>query len=131
MRTLLTCLLAVLVPLSIAACGGGHKKGGSAKAVTFAKTDTVAITGSEYRFKPGNVVVTGGGGAIKFDFKNGGTSAHNLTIQQGAQTVAASDTFAGGRSQTFTAKLAPGTYTLICTVGDHASLGMTGTLTVK
>src|SRR4051794_7427502 len=47
MRSLLTCLLAATVCLSIAACGGDDKKGGGGKAATFAKTDTVAITGRE------------------------------------------------------------------------------------
>ena len=131
MRNLSTCLLALVLALSVAACGGGKNKNSGGKAVTFAKGQTVAVSGREFKFDPSSVVVTGGGGAIKFDFKNAGTSAHNLKIQSGSQDVAGSDTFQGGRSESFTANLKPGTYTLICTVGDHASLGMKGTLTVK
>jgi plastocyanin len=126
-----TCLIVAALALSIAACGGDKKKSGGAKAATFAKGQTVTVSGHEFKFDPGNVVVTGGGGAIKFDFKNAGTTAHNLKIEQGGQDVAGTDTFQGGESESFTANLKPGKYTMICTVGDHASLGMKGTLTVK
>jgi plastocyanin len=131
MRTLLTCLLAVFLPLCVAACGGDDKKDGGGAGATFAKTDTVVVTGSEFKFNPGNVTVTGGGGPIKFDFKNDGSTAHNLKIEKDGEDVGGSDTFQGGKSEDFTADLAPGDYTLICTVGDHAGLGMKGKLTVK
>jgi plastocyanin len=128
-RNLFTCIAAIAIAASIAACGGDKKD--KAKATTFAKGQTVAVSGHEYKFDPGNVVVTGGGGAIKFDFKNEGSTAHNLKIEQDGQDVAGTDTFQGGKSESFTANLKPGTYTMICTVGDHANLGMKGTLTVK
>jgi plastocyanin len=123
--------LALSLAVSVAACGGSKKEKEKEKEVSFAKGQTVAISGREYKFDPSKVVVTGGGGAIKFDFKNAGTTAHNLKVEQGGQDIAGTDTFQGGQSESFTANLKPGSYTLICTVGNHASLGMTGTLTVK
>ena len=129
MRNLSTCLLALSLAVSAAACGGSKKE--KEKETSFSKGQTVAISGREFKFDPSNVVVTGGGGAIKFDFKNAGSTAHNLKVQQGGQDIAGTDTFQAGQSESFTANLKPGSYTLICTVGDHASLGMKGTLTVK
>ena len=38
--------------------------------------------------------------------------------------------FAPGKVASGQAKLGPGTYEFICTVGDHAARGMKGTLTV-
>jgi plastocyanin len=130
MRTLLTCLLAATLPLSVAACGGGDS-GGSKKQATFAKTDTVGVSGTEYHFDPGDITVTGGGGAVTFKFSNDGSQAHNLEIEKGDERVAGSNTFQGGRSETFKADLTPGSYDLICSVGDHANRGMKGKLTVK
>ena len=40
-------------------------------------------------------------------------------------------TFSGGQTRTGTVLVEPGEYELVCTVGDHADLGMTGKLTVK
>ena len=128
MRNLFTPLLAVALVASLAGCGSSKKKD---KATTFAKGQTVAVSGHEYKFDPSNIVVTGGGGAIKFDFKYDGATAHNLKIESGGQDVAGTDTFQGGKSEAFTADLKPGTYTFICSVGNHESLGMKGTLTVK
>ena len=41
-----------------------------------------------------------------------------------------SSIFAPGQVQSGQAELGPGTYELLCTVGDHAALGMKGTLIV-
>ena len=39
--------------------------------------------------------------------------------------------FPGGGTRSARLRLEPGSYKLLCTVGDHAELGMTGELEVK
>jgi plastocyanin len=131
MRTLLTALALAPAALGLAACGGDDDGGGGGPAVTFKKGQPVHVKGSEYKFDPGNVVIEGGGGATTVEFENSGSLAHNLEIEKGSDKVAGSPTFQGGETKSFNADLPPGEYTMICTVGDHAKLGMKGKLTVK
>ncbi|MGH2838244.1 MAG: plastocyanin/azurin family copper-binding protein [Thermoleophilaceae bacterium] len=50
----------------------------------------------------------------------------------GASELGGTPTFIGGDARTGIVRIdAPGDYKLVCTVGDHEALGMTGTLTVK
>ena len=131
MRTLLTSLAIALLALGLAACGGDDDGGGGGPAVTFKKGQAVKVKGQEYKFDPGNVVVEGGGGTTTIEFENAGSLAHNLRIEKGSEDVGGSPTFQGGETKSATVDLAPGEYTMICTVGDHADLGMKGKLTVK
>ena len=131
MRTLLTALALAPAALGLAACGGDDDGGGGGPAVTFKKGQPVHVKGQEYKFDPGNIVVEGGGGATTVEFENAGSLAHNLEIEKDSSKVAASPTFQGGETKSFTADLQPGEYTMVCTVGDHAQLGMKGKLTVK
>jgi plastocyanin len=130
MRTLLTALALAPAVLGLAACGGDDD-GGGGPAVTFKKGQPVHVKGHEYKFDPGNVVIESGGGATTFEFENAGSLAHNLEIEKGSQKLGGSPTFQGGETKAFSADLPPGEYTMICTVGDHAQLGMKGKLTVK
>jgi plastocyanin len=54
---------------------------------------------------------------------------HNVTIAQGAKTIAATKTIQGATTTT-TAKLAPGQYVFYCSVDGHRQAGMQGILTV-
>ena len=132
MRTLLTPLALVLCALGLVACGGSNDEEGSAgPPATFEKGQTVAIKGSEYKFEPGNVVVRGGGGEIPIALDNTGSLAHNLRVFQGGTDIGGTPTFTGGETRTAKVQLEPGDYEMICTVGDHADLGMKGKLTVR
>jgi plastocyanin len=131
MRALITALSIAPLTLGLAACGGGDDKGGSDPPVTFHKGQPVKVSGHEYAFDPKTIVVDGGGGRTTIEFKNAGATAHNLKLVQGGKEVGGTGTFQGGRSESVTVDLKPGTYEMICTVGNHANLGMTGELTVK
>ena len=87
-------------------------------------------------FEPENV--TGQGEALTFfldasEINEG--SAHNFTIGPElppAAPLAESDFIQRGESAVFTVTgLAPGTYAFWCSVEEHHSLGMTGTLVVE
>ena len=131
MRTLLTALTVALAALALAACGGDDDDGGGGPAVTFQKGQQVKVAGKEYSFDPSNVTIEGGGGSVTFEFDNAGSLAHNLRVERGGADIGGSNTFTGGESESFKVNLQPGSYEMICSVGDHAELGMKGKLTVK
>jgi plastocyanin len=131
MRTPSTLLALALVALGLVACGGGDKKGSGGPTVTVQKGQPVKVTGKEYGFDPATVVVEGGGGPTKLEFHNAGSLAHNLRLMKDGQEVGGSPTFQGGETKSATVDLQPGEYEMLCTVGDHADLGMKGKLTVK
>ena len=121
---LATCLTPVL-----AGCGGeGDKAPG--KAVTVERGQVVRVTGAEYHFTPDRVVVLGGGGRISLRFANEGSLAHDLRIFRGEDDVGGTPALQGG-SRSATLRLAAGDYRMLCTVGDHAKLGMRGLLRVR
>jgi plastocyanin len=131
MRTLLTALALAPAALGLVACGGGDDDGGGGAAATFQQGQAIKVVGKEYSFDPGNVTIEGGGGQTEIEFENGGSLAHNLRLEKDGEDVGGSNTFTGGESQSFSVDVQPGEYEMICTVGDHADLGMTGKLTVK
>jgi plastocyanin len=91
------------------------------------------VVAKEYSFDPPAVVVTGGSGAlpVSFTLDNRGTLAHNLRVLRDGRELGGTPTFQGGRTASGTVRLGPGRYRLVCTVGDHAQLGMNGTLEVR
>jgi plastocyanin len=123
----ITALCACLLP----ACGGGDGEEDAGSAVTVGAGEELRVAGNEYSFEPENVVVTGGGGRLKITLENTGSLAHNLKIERGGEDLGGTPTFQGGRTQSGTVDLEPGDYEMVCTVGNHAELGMTGTLVVK
>jgi plastocyanin len=134
MRTLLTALTLLSTAAGLTACGGGDDKGGGegggGPAVTVQKGQPVHVKGLEYRFEPSTVVVEGAG-PVEIEFENAGSLAHNVRLVKDGQEVGGSETFQGGETKSSTVDLQPGDYQMICTVGDHARLGMEGKLTVK
>jgi plastocyanin len=125
--TLLTAALACL----LASCGGGSDEKKAAPTATTTVAKGLKVSAKEYSFNPSNVVVKGGGGKLKITLTNDGSIAHDLKVEKNGQEIGGTPTFAGGQTQSATVKLAPGSYTFLCTVGDHADLGMRGKLTVE
>jgi uncharacterized cupredoxin-like copper-binding protein len=88
---------------------------------------TIKVSEFEYgfTFSPKGAVPCG---KVTFKQKNTGSAQHNFNLQG----VKSGALIAPGGSTTFTIKvLKPGKYDYACDVLGHASLGMTGTLTVK
>jgi plastocyanin len=115
--------------LAAAGCGGGDG-GGPSRTVTTAARGTVTISADEYRFDPNRVVVRGPG-ILRIVLRNDGSVAHDIRLRRGGKDVGGTPSFAPGGSMAARVRLEPGTYKLLCTVGDHAELGMTGELIVK
>ena len=115
--------------LAAAGCGGGDG-GGPTRTGSADAGGTLRVSAREYSFDPNRVVVTGAG-ELRIVLRNNGSVAHNIHLERDGKDVGGTPSFAPGGSMAARLRLAPGTYELLCTVGDHAQLGMRGTLTVK
>jgi plastocyanin len=117
------------VLLCLAGCGGGDDEE-PARSVTINPNTTLRVTGDEYSFDPERVVVRGAG-PLTIRLRNAGELAHNLRLTRDGEDVGGTPTFPGGETQSGRVNLEHGRYQMICTVGDHAELGMTGELEVR
>lgn len=122
-------LLAACVLLA-QGCGGGDDDDAPSRSVTVPARGELRVVGEEYSFDPASVVVEGAG-RLTITLANKGSLAHNLKLMSGGDELGGTPTFPAGRSESGTVELEPGTYEMTCTVGDHAELGMTGTLRVR
>ncbi len=124
--------------VGLAGCGGGDKgnkgSGGQNKdTVTVGHNQPIAFGADEYSFEPKHVVVNSGTTAptvVRFVLRNNGSLAHDLHVERQGQDLGGTPIFGPGATKAGQATLSPGTYEFLCTVGDHADLGMKGTLTV-
>ncbi len=85
----------------------------------------------EYSFDPERIVVDGSAPRLRFALDNVGSLAHNLYVRAGERTLGGVRSFPAGEQRRFEVRVPPGSYQLICTVGDHAELGMVGELEVR
>ena len=140
MRRFPLALVLVLASLALVAAGCGGDDDEDTTAAETTTEDTSGATGAtgeggaggstevsmtEYAFEPGDVTVSEGD---SIEVVNDGELPHNLTVTD--EDLATSD-LDGGGSEELTVDLPPGEYEYICTIGDHADQGMTGTLTVE
>jgi plastocyanin len=128
----------VVTALALSGCGGGNgdKKGDGGQkkdTVTVGHNQPIAFGADEYSFEPKNVTVNSGTSqpsVVRFVLRNNGALAHDLHVQKDGLDMGGTPIFGPGKTESGQATLGPGTYQFICTVGDHAALGMKGTLTV-
>ncbi len=120
------------MPLVLSACGGGSSGGGADKAQIVAATgpvQEVRVEMGDFFYKPGDIAVKSG--KIKFTLVNVGATAHRFSVKSGGAITATSKNVGAGREAVLEIDLAPGKYSLGCTLGDHEARGAAGTLTVK
>jgi plastocyanin len=123
-------LAAPLAVVALLAGCGGDDDDEPGRTVTVDAGATVDVTAREYSFDPETIVVEGGG-TLTIRLDNAGDLAHNLRLRRGGREVGGTPTFEGGRTESGIVQVEPGQYEMLCTVGDHAELGMTGELEVK
>jgi plastocyanin len=123
-------LAAPLALVALAAGCGDDDEDTPGRTATVDAGGTVAVSAREYEFDPERIVVEGGG-PLTIELDNEGDLAHNLRVRRNGREIGGTPTFPGGRTESGHVRLEPGTYEMLCTVGDHAELGMTGELEVK
>jgi plastocyanin len=116
--------------LVLAAGCGGEDRAEPSRSLTVDGGATVTVKAHEYRFDPNRLVVRGPG-PLTIRLQNDGDLAHNIRVRRDGEEIGGTPSFPGGRTESARVRLQPGQYELICTVGDHAELGMTGELEVK
>ena len=114
------------VALLAAGCGGNDRPGGT---VTTPAGGSVRVTAKEYSFDPSTIVVRGAG-TVRLTLDNRGSLAHNIKVEKDGRVLGGTPAFPAGETRSATVRLPAGTYDYLCTVGDHAELGMKGRLKV-
>src|SRR5215211_5344205 len=121
------------VPLALLAlatgCGGDDENGGG-RSVSADAGGAVTVAAHEYRFDPDRLVVAGPG-TLTIRLRNEGDLAHNIRVLRDGDEIGGTQSFPPGRTESARVQLEAGSYELICSVGDHAELGMKGTLEVR
>ena len=85
----------------------------------------VQVKLTEFAIEPSDITVPQG--IVTLEIENAGFVEHNIIVKELDQGV---DFVYPEQTYSFSADLAPGTYTLVCTVEGHEAAGMVGTLTV-
>jgi plastocyanin len=113
-------LLATAVLL--AGCGGGEP-------VARVQDRQVDVSLDEYLIAPQNLSVPSG--TVTFRVVDHGRLRHSFRLWGADGEPLAVKSLFPGDSATRTAVLAPGEYRMVCTIMNHAELGMTGRLIVR
>lgn len=117
-------MIAALV-LSLAACSSTP-----AESPESTDAETLSVTVMDFMLEPEALEATGP--TVTFEATNDGPTPHNFTIRDAdGKVVAATADLSAGESETISAELAPGEYTIFCSLAGHESLGMSGALTVS
>jgi len=123
--------LAVPCALLLAAAGcGGDDKGGPTRTAKADAGGTLRVSAREYSFDPNRVEVSGAG-ELRIVLHNDGSVAHDIHLKRDGKDIGGTPADTPDSTRSVRLRLRPGTYELLCTVGDHAELGMTGKLEVK
>jgi plastocyanin len=115
------------VAVLVAGCGGDDEAG---RTVTAPANGAVRVVGTEYSYDPATIVVEGPG-TLRVTLVNEGSLAHNLKLMKDGEELGGTPSFPAGESRSARLRVERGTYRYICTVGDHAELGMKGKLEVQ
>ena len=119
MRTWLT----VLILLGLVACSAPASSGSQTPEAG------LAVSVADFMIDPAEAEIVGP--TITISVTNDGPTPHNLTVRDAAGAVVmGTEDLSVGDSETITAELEPGDYTIFCALPGHESLGMSGPLTV-
>ncbi|CAN5253902.1 hypothetical protein BH23CHL9_BH23CHL9_08050 [soil metagenome] len=118
-------LLPVLL-LGLVACSASDD-GASTDA---AGADALTVTVSDFMIDPSDLEVAGT--TVTIDVVNDGPTPHNLSVRDAdGEVVMATEDLSTDETETISAELEPGEYTIFCSLAGHESLGMSGTLNVS
>jgi plastocyanin len=118
---LLAVLLVGCLAAGAAGCGGEDR--------VRAKRGTLTMELTDFRIKPQDIRARTGTATV--EIVNRGRLPHNLKVMSGDRTQIGFTTILPGARASKVRDLRRGRYDLICTVANHAELGMHGTLLVR
>ena len=114
---------AALVALAaVIGCGGDEP-------TAAIRDDTVEIALDEFFIRPQNVEVTAG--TVRFTVADRGRLRHSFRLWGTKDAPVEIESIFPGDEIDARADLPPGEYRMVCTVSNHAELGMTGRLVVR
>lgn len=125
--------LSLLLLLGLVACAAPAEQAGDQGAESSepaaAVPDAMSVSVADFVIEPSAIETDGP--TVTFEVVNDGPTPHNLTVRDDSdQIVMATADLAVGATETISADLESGEYTLFCSLAGHESLGMTGSLTV-
>lgn len=125
--------ISLLAAAALAGCGGEGGGDEPGRTATVPATGAIEVVADEYSFDPETLVVQAGGDRAELEIRlrNEGALAHNLKVIRDGSDLGGTPTFQGGATRSGSVSLEPGTYEMVCTVGNHEQLGMTGVLEVR
>jgi plastocyanin len=94
-----------------------------------ARNGAVAITLDDFLIRPQTVRAKAG--RITFRITNRGTLGHTFHVFLGERDALAVKTILPGHEATASGTFKPGSYKMVCVLGNHEDLGMYGTLVVR
>lgn len=114
---------AALVALAVViGCGGDEP-------TAVVRNDSVEITLDEYLIAPQNLAAKPG--RVTFRVTNRGRLRHSFRLWGPDSAPVEIESILPGDDTVRVGELAPGEYRMVCTVSNHAELGMTGRLVVR
>jgi plastocyanin len=121
-------LLTLIALVGLVACSAPDASGSPTPEMPPA--DALAVSVLDFMIDPDELEVAGP--TVTIAVTNDGPTPHNLTVRDGAGEVIMRTADLGvGESETISAELEPGDYTIFCALAGHESLGMSGTLRVS
>jgi hypothetical protein len=120
-RAWLAALVAFVLAVLASGCGAGQR--------TRAEHGRIDLVMHEYRLAPQRIGAPAG--RLVVSARNRGVLEHRLAIGRGRFALARSGTVLPGGAATLTVRLPPGRYRLFCTLSNHDTLGMYGSLVVR
>lgn len=120
-------LIAFALVLALAACAAPD--GDASAPADDADADALTVSVSDFMIEPSDLALEGT--TVTIDVVNDGPTPHNRSVRDAdGEALMATADLSTGETETITADLEPGEYTVFCSLGGHESLGMSGTLTV-
>jgi plastocyanin len=124
-------LILAIGVLALAGCGGDDEEepasGGGSSSSSGGEQLAISADASELKFDKAEL--TAPAGTVTITMQNPSDVPHNVVID--ADGAKPGDTVGKGEESVASADLAAGEYTYYCSVGNHRSAGMEGTLTVE
>ena len=113
---------ALVAQAAVIGCGGDEP-------TAVIRDDTVEIALDEFFIRPQNVEVTAG--TVRFTVADRGRLRHSFRLWGPDSAPVEVETIFPGDAVERRADLTQGEYRMVCTVSNHAELGMTGRLVVR